>query len=183
MTALAKFRLSPLYQALLKKRRKLSNLLVQSMSQAKANLNERAKSWIYMESRGESEFCNALIARLIDAGLDRAVIDVLDQGSQCTVYLSERIGKLSNEIFNIVSEIAEAEIIAKPDETQMGLFVFSMVPKEGVDFQAYMEKMISAKQSGTKNESFQASRAGSRNSGVRVRSDVDPSFLPIRKQT
>lgn len=180
MTALERFRLSPMYRAMMRKKTKGSVIFVQSLHQTKANLKERAESWLYMEGQQDSAFCNALIAKLIEMGLDRAMIEVLDEGSRCTVYMSDRIGKLSKELNNLLAEIAESETVARPEDSGNGLFVFVMHAKEGVDFQAYAEKILSRRMgmASEKVESvFTPKRTGR---PMRETSkEVDPSFIPI----
>jgi len=154
MSDLERFRMSPIYRALLKKKVRGQGLLVQGYVQKRANLVEKAKQY----AAAEGNFSNALIARLIEAGLERALIDVLPAGPGCTVMMSDRIGKLNKEIKDIVAEIAESEQVADPDETGNGTFVFQIMPKEGVDFVEYLQKLLSKGEK--KNES------------------IDPAFKP-----
>ena len=154
LSDLERFRMSPMYRAILKKRVRGQGLLVQGYAQKRANLVEKAKA-----AAAEASFSDALIARLIEAGLERALVDVLPTGPGCTVMMSDRIGKLSKEIKDIVAEIAESEQMANPDETGNGTYVFQIMPKEGVDFVDYLQKLLSK--------------------GEKKTESVDPAFKPF----
>lgn len=156
MSDLERFRMSPIYRAMLKKRVRGQGLLVQNYLQKRANLVEAAKKY----AQQEGSFSDALIARLMEAGLERALVDVLPAGPGCSVIMSDRIGRLSKEIKDIVAEIAESEQVGDPDDTGNGTYIFQIMPKDGVDFADYLQKMLTKGEK--KNES------------------VDPSFRPNR---
>lgn len=181
LSALERFRMSPVYRMILKKKIKNPTLMVQSMNAARATLMEAAKNWVNNQTE---EFCNAIIAKLIDSGLNRAIIDVIEEGSNCTVFLSDRIGRLSKEIFNIVSEIAEADLVSKPDDTHDGLFVFAMQAKPNVDFRDYTTKLLSLKKDvyNNKNESDSSSQRSPVARYPSLHSLSDPCFLPSSKR-
>ncbi len=147
MSSLEMFRQSPMYRALLKKGVRSKSLLVQSYHQQRANLVEQAKKWA--EQNGDFSF--AVIAKLIDQGLERALIEVEYQGSGCLVYFSDRIGRYKKELKNVLTEIAEIEEMAGPDETGNGLTIFQAVPKPEVNFQEFLDKLLGKQE---KNEAF-----------------------------
>ena len=164
-SSLQKFRAGPLYKALMRKRTKGSTILVQSLKQTYNNLVERARGWVILESAKSDAFSTALIARLVDAGLDRALVEVLDgKSGSCIVYFSDRLGRLSKEIPNIIAEIGEAELQQSPNDSDESVYVYRMVAKAGVNLQEFMQKLLGKTIS--KNESVQ----------------VDPFFKPFKRK-
>ena len=129
------FRASPVYKQIIKNQGRNPIRLVQSLVEPRANLVEGE----------EANFPFALMAKLVDIGMDRALVDVIQEGKQLKVYLSDRIGKLNKEIFNMVAEIADGELLAKAEDTGMGTYIYGMVPKDGVDFDTYIQNLIKKK--------------------------------------
>lgn len=158
ISTLQRFRLSPLYLLLLKKLGKIKPM-VSSRIPIRANLMERAKTWAQNRAEAGDAFSNALIAKLIQVGLNRAIVDVMSEdGQNVTLFMSDRLGRLSREMPNLLSEIAEIELVQKPDETDNGTFVFEVQAKEGIDFEDYIQKLLAK--------------------DVKVESVHDPVFIP-----
>lgn len=169
MSALLQFRSSPLYKTIMKKKKKTVNPLTQSLKQSAATLLERARNWVFQEGKESQAFCNAVIAKLIDSGLDRALLEVEPAGGGCVVYLSDRIGKLSKEIKNMVVDIAEAQVVLDPtkdDSENSGMFIFQMEPRQDVDFQDYTMRLATGRKDVVKQES--------------VFIPLDPNFIPSK---
>lgn len=141
LSTLERFRMSPLYLALLKKLGK-TKPLVASAKQLEANMVEKAGRWAKTRSDAGDSFGNALIAQLIKVGLNRAIVDVFVEGSQATLFMSDRLGKSSKDMHDLISEIADIGEMQKPDETRNGTFVFQIMAKEGVDFDNFLQEML-----------------------------------------
>ncbi len=163
-SALERFRNSPVYRILLRKQSK-DRPLVASDFQQPANLAERAALWLFRESAQSDLFCTAMIARMVEAGLDRAIVDVVDEGPQCTVFMSDRLGEISKQLPSLMAEIAMVEMVAKPSDQRNGMFTFEIAPKDGVDFQQFLTKLIKKKNTAP---------------GHNFHESKDPCFIPRR---
>lgn len=143
------FRSGPLYRALVQKRSRGSvKLLVQHDASLVANLLEKADSWIANEDRSTDDFSSAVLAKLVDVGLDRALIGAIYEGKQLTVYMSDRIGKLFKEVPTFLSKLAEADLQSSPDGNNSGLYIFSVRQKPDNDFSGYMSNLLADMRSG-----------------------------------
>lgn len=140
------FRSGPLYKALSKKRNGPSGrggkLLVQSDPSFIANLVEAADSWIDNQDRSVDDFPSAVLAKLVDVGLDRALIGAVTEGKGLTIYMSDRIGKLFKEIPTFLSKLAETDLQSSPDGNGSGLYIFAVKQKDDNDFSGYMRNLL-----------------------------------------
>lgn len=136
------FRSSPLYRALLKKRKGGGKLLVQHDATFVANMVEQADNWIDNEDRSTADFPSTVLAKLVDIGLDRAILGADGNGPKVTLYLSDRIGKYYKEVPTFLSKFAETSLESSPDGNGAGMYVFQVQEKDGNDLGAYMRNLM-----------------------------------------
>jgi len=149
MSALARFRHSPLYQKIKNKlRHQDTNYNASDETFTPANLQEdRAEAIVdFIQSGGklenlfrfanghkmivenEEDFADSVIAILIDAGFDENLVEVEVKGNKILVYIDERIGEKHKDVRNILAEIADVDLIAMPDDNpEYGTFIFRVI--------------------------------------------------------
>ena len=147
MSALARFRQSRLYQKLRQSKYHQDTQNADDQTFTPANLKERAEAMIeYVQGGGTVEnlfrfdnghklivestddFADAVIAVLIDAGLDDNLVEVETEGDHIIVYLDDRTAGRYKDVPDLLGDIAEVELVSKPDDNpDLGTYVYKVM--------------------------------------------------------